>query len=219
MLRQALGGIFGKRRRWRMFLPALLAAIAVGAPSVVQALELPHCADCELGTGIGTTYHFWSTTNGLVIPLTFVWKDGSNEVGLFRMATEQRMMNSRLAPGHRMTEPYWGLTVTHRWWLLTRPSWRVFFGFGGAYKPVNDELSSTHLNFAETLGVRVPLQSDGATLEIAMRHWSNGGIRMPNHGQDFATLGVTWPIRRHGTAQLSDSAPSTRAAGRQFPSL
>ena len=21
-----------------------------------------------------------------------------------------------------------------------------------------------------------------------MRHWSNGGVKLPNHGQDFATL-------------------------------
>jgi len=24
--------------------------------------------------------------------------------------------------------------------------------------------------------------------ELTMRHWSNGGVRLPNHGQDFATL-------------------------------
>lgn len=23
-----------------------------------------------------------------------------------------------------------------------------------------------------------------------MRHWSNGGIRLPNHGQDFATFTI-----------------------------
>ncbi len=23
-----------------------------------------------------------------------------------------------------------------------------------------------------------------------MRHWSNGGVRLPNHGQEFATLAV-----------------------------
>jgi len=26
------------------------------------------------------------------------------------------------------------------------------------------------------------------TGELTVRHWSNGGIRLPNHGQDFATL-------------------------------
>ncbi|TLY76851.1 MAG: hypothetical protein E6K43_00915 [Gammaproteobacteria bacterium] len=25
---------------------------------------------------------------------------------------------------------------------------------------------------------------------LTMRHWSNGGIRLPNHGQDFATLTI-----------------------------
>jgi hypothetical protein len=26
--------------------------------------------------------------------------------------------------------------------------------------------------------------------ELTLRHWSNGGIRLPNHGQDFATVMV-----------------------------
>jgi hypothetical protein len=26
--------------------------------------------------------------------------------------------------------------------------------------------------------------------EVTMRHWSNGGIKLPNHGQDFATLTI-----------------------------
>jgi hypothetical protein len=26
--------------------------------------------------------------------------------------------------------------------------------------------------------------------EVAMRHWSNGGIQLPNHGQDFATVTI-----------------------------
>jgi hypothetical protein len=25
---------------------------------------------------------------------------------------------------------------------------------------------------------------------VTMRHWSNGGIRLPNHGQDFATFTI-----------------------------
>jgi Lipid A 3-O-deacylase (PagL) len=26
--------------------------------------------------------------------------------------------------------------------------------------------------------------------ELTIRHWSNGGIKLPNHGQDFATFTV-----------------------------
>jgi hypothetical protein len=26
--------------------------------------------------------------------------------------------------------------------------------------------------------------------ELTFRHWSNGGVRLPNHGQDFVTLTV-----------------------------
>jgi len=40
------------------------------------------------------------------------------------------------------------------------------------------------------LGLRFRLPGNRVTGELAMRHWSNGGIRLPNHGQDFATLTV-----------------------------
>jgi len=32
-----------------------------------------------------------------------------------------------------------------------------------------------------------------------MRHWSNAGIRLPNHGQDFATLTFRLNTGRVGT--------------------
>ena len=31
----------------------------------------------------------------------------------------------------------------------------------------------------------------GTTIELVMRHWSNAGLKLPNHGQDFATLTFT----------------------------
>jgi hypothetical protein len=192
---QALDNTSKIRRSARRITPAFVLVLTLIAPSAALATG-PSCAGCEVGIGVGETYHFWSSTDGTVIPLTVLWSEGRNEFGLFRMATGQRMMNARVPLKLRTTEPYWGVTVTHRWWLIRRPSWNLFFGFGGAYKPVNDELSSTHFNFAETFGVRIPLEARGATLELSMRHWSNGGIRRPNHGQDFATLGVTWPVGR-----------------------
>jgi hypothetical protein len=36
--------------------------------------------------------------------------------------------------------------------------------------------------------VRLRLPRSGSSVEFAMRHWSNGGVKLPNHGQDFATL-------------------------------
>jgi hypothetical protein len=123
---------------------------------------------------------------------SFLWNEGSNELGVFRMATEQRMMHGRVDSDRIVTEPYWGVSLSHRWWLVRRPSWRLFVGFGGSYQTAENELSSTHVNFASSLGVRMALPYPGTTLELSMRHWSNAGIRLPNHGQDFAMLGVTW---------------------------
>ena len=39
----------------------------------------------------------------------------------------------------------------------------------------------------EEIGLRIkPTQS--WTIELTGRHWSNAGLKLPNHGQDFATL-------------------------------
>jgi hypothetical protein len=180
-----------RRAARRMFVvPAL--ALVLGVPNIASASASLLCAGCELGTGSGATYHFWSSTGGRVIPLTFLWNEGTNEFGVFRMATEQRRFNGRVASDRNVTEPYWGLSLSHRWWLVRRPSWRLFVGLGGSYQTAENELSSTHVNFASSLGVRMALPYPGTTLELSMRHWSNAGIRLPNHGQDFAMLGVTW---------------------------
>jgi hypothetical protein len=55
-------------------------------------------------------------------------------------------------------------------------------------KTESDQLSVTRLNFASQLGVRFPLPGNRIIGELTFRHWSNGGIRLPNHGQDFVTL-------------------------------
>src|SRR5207249_1305927 len=65
-----------------------------------------------------------------------------------------------------------------------------FCGFGMAGKTKSDALSTTRWDFASQLGLRFRLPGNRVTGELVMRHWSNGGIRLPNHGQDFATLTV-----------------------------
>jgi hypothetical protein len=40
------------------------------------------------------------------------------------------------------------------------------------------------------LGLRFPLPGNHLAGELTFRHWSNGGIRLPNHGEDFVTLTV-----------------------------
>jgi hypothetical protein len=66
--------------------------------------------------------------------------------------------------------------------------------------------------------------------EVTMRHWSNGGIRLPNHGKDFATLTLRinsglfgfaevdrYPIDPVGTLRRSLATNSTGLDGQCLP--
>ena len=138
--------------------------------------------------GLGGTYHFWGSTNGVVLPLTVSWRDGRYEVGLFRMSTPQMLTRDDADSRKLLAEPYWGVSASRRWRLLERGPVRAFFGFGLSYRTQSDTLSATRWDFASQLGVHVRLPRAGSALEFTMRHWSNGGVKLPNHGQDFATL-------------------------------
>ena len=87
-----------------------------------------------------------------------------------------------------MADPYWGASFSRRWELFSRGPAVGFVGFGLAAKTEADALSITRVDFASQVGVRVRLPGSHAVGELALRHWSNGGIRLPNHGQDFATV-------------------------------
>jgi hypothetical protein len=157
-------------------------------PGFASAQSL--CESCEVQIGIGDTYHFWGTTDGVVLPVTLNWSDSRYELGLFRMSTRQVIYDARYRDGHLMANPYWGLSLSRRWRLFSRGPVRGFFGFGVAAKTESDQLSVTRLDFASQLGVRFPLPGNRVAGELTFRHWSNAGIRLPNHGQDFVTLTV-----------------------------
>ena len=89
-----------------------------------------------------------------------------------------------------MADPYWGVSLSRRWQLFERGPVKGFFGFGLAGKTRSDALSATRWDFASQLGLRFRLPGNRALGELTMRHWSNAGIRLPNHGQDFATLTI-----------------------------
>jgi hypothetical protein len=137
--------------------------------------------------GLGGTYHFWGTTGGVVIPVTVDWSDNRYELGFFRVTTQQ-MLRENDGSARRMAEPYWGVSLSRRWRLFEAGPVTGFFGFGFAGKTESDQLSTTRWDFASQLGVRFRLPGDRVVGEFTMRHWSNAGIRLPNHGQDFATL-------------------------------
>ena len=140
--------------------------------------------------GVGGTYHFWGSTGGVVLPVSVKWGYGRYELGLFRMSTRQTLYDANYREGRVMAHPYWGLSLSRRWRLLERGPISAFCGFGVSAKNESDQLSITRLDFASQLGLRFRLPGNRVVAELAVRHWSNGGIRLPNHGQDFATLTV-----------------------------
>ena len=162
--------------------------LGVGLPRFASA-QSP-CEGCEVQIGIGDTYHFWGTTGGVVVPITLNWSDARYELGLFRLSTRQILYDEHYRYGQLMANPYWGLSLSRRWRLFDRGPVRGFFGFGIAAKTESDQLSITRLDFASQLGVRFPLPGNRVLGELTFRHWSNAGIRLPNHGQDFVTLTV-----------------------------
>lgn len=162
-----------------------LAAAAIGAARA-EAQSL--CEDCEVQLGLGATYHFWGPTGGVVLPLTVNWSDNRYELGFFRVARSQLLTDHTYREARIMADPYWGMSLSRRWRLIERGPVSGFVGFGLAAKTESDQLSATRIDFASQLGLRVRLPGERVTGELTLRHWSNAGIRLPNHGQDFATL-------------------------------
>jgi len=148
------------------------------------------CESCEVQVGLGGTYHYWGTTGGVVLPVAVTWSENRYELGFVRVTTQQTLHESRSRNQRLMADPYWGVSLSRRWQLFDRGPVKGFFGFGLAGKTKSDVLSATRWDFASQLGLRFRLPGNRAMAELTMRHWSNGGIRLPNHGQDFATLTI-----------------------------
>jgi hypothetical protein len=164
-------------------------AVAMLAATSTRAADIPSiCRDCQLQLGVGGTYHYWGSTGGLVVPLTLDLDGNRWELGLFRIVHAQSFYDSSIHATRHLAEPYWGASASRRWQLVGTPRWKLFVGLGGSYKTERDQLSASPWNFAEQLGMRIALNNHGSFVELTMRHWSNAGIKLPNRGQDFATV-------------------------------
>jgi hypothetical protein len=183
-----------RTRARRLIAPVAIAIFLLRmftAPCAAAA-SVP-CGGCELSLGVGDTYHFWGRTGGVVIPATLTWDEGRYELGMFRFASGQNLYEDMWGKTRVLAEPYWGVSASRRWALVREPTWRLYFGFGASYKTQEDMLNSTHWNFASQLAVRLHHPAGkGADMELALRHWSNAGIRAPNRGQDFFTVTVAF---------------------------
>jgi hypothetical protein len=179
------------------FLALLVCAVCAHRSAEAQSL----CGGCQVQLGLGGTYHYWGATGGVVLPVSVTWSESRYELGLFRVTTAQTLAERGSRSGRVMADPYWGISFSRRWPLFTAGPVRGFVGFGLAGKTQSDALSVTRWDFASQLGVRFRLPGNRVIGELSMRHWSNAGIRLPNHGQDFATLTIQLNSGFFGGAQ------------------
>ena len=147
------------------------------------------CDDCEFQVGLGATYHSFETTGGEVLPVTMTWDRGRWEFGVFHVG-EQTSADNDENFERLVARPYWGASLSRRFKLFERGPLRALFGFGLSYRTETDVLSATHWNFSSQFGLRYQLSQFPAVIELSARHWSNGGVRTPNRGQDFTILTV-----------------------------
>lgn len=147
------------------------------------------CSSCEFRVGVGGTYHSFENTGGVVIPMTVTWDRNRWEFGVFHFG-EQTSQDNADHVERLVARPYWGASLSRRFAFYERGPLRAVFGFGVSYRTEQDVLSATHWNFSSQLGLRVKVPQFPASLELSMRHWSNGGVRTPNRGQDFTILSV-----------------------------
>ena len=177
----------------RHHLPRELALLLllVGASGALRPADAQSfCESCEVQAGLGGTYHYWAGTGSLVLPVSLTWSDNRYELAAFRFTDQQLLPFPGTHRERLVADPYWGASLSRRWRLFERGPVQGYIGFGLAGRSESDTLSVTRWDFAEQLGLRFRFPSNRVVGEVTMRHWSNGGIRLPNHGQDFATFTV-----------------------------
>ena len=187
----------------------LLVIVGILAPATTNAQSI--CASCEAQVGLGATYHFWGPTGGLVFAAMVNWDESRYELGGFRVARAQLLRDDAYREGCLMANPYWGVSLSRRWQLFQSGPVKGLFGFGLALKTESDQLSATRWNFASQLVLRFRIPGQLAVGDLTVRHWSNAGIRLPNHGQDFVTLTFRLNTGRFGVDRSDQISLDHRA--------
>jgi hypothetical protein len=169
-------------RSWCVVLAAAWAALA-GSP--VRAADF--CSTCELQLGVGAAYHYWGYSGSFVVPVALNFDHDRWELGVFRFTHPQNYYDDTFKVHILWADAYWGASLTRRVELLKFQHWRLFAGLGAAYKSEENRQIASLWNFSEQVGIRY-LPAKGYSIELVGRHWSNAGLKLPNHGQDFVTV-------------------------------
>jgi hypothetical protein len=192
------------RRRRRLLLQALVlagAALLLARPAAASWLTDP-CDGCEFTGGIGKTFHGLDVT-GTTVPFAFTWGHDRYEFALYYFSKQVKgpeYENRVLAPQD------WAVSLSRRIHIWEHGPWEGFFGAGLSYRTGDpcpnpaktnpttfdnrfcNRLNGSQQNFALSLGVRWWEADRAAAIELALRHFSNAGLKPPNVGQDFVTL-------------------------------
>jgi len=176
------------------------ACLAFAAPKVRAG---DFCSTCEVQLGLGGTYHWIGWSHGIVAPIIVTFDHDRWEFGAFRFTKGQDFYDSTFGVDIHFADPYWGFSFARRLELFPQKHWTFFAALGASYKTEQDRLSSSWWNFDEEVGLRI-MPKKGMTIELVGRHWSNGGLKLPNHGQDFATLTFSVYPGLFGHAAKSD---------------
>ena len=179
----------------------LAASMLVLAAQDVRAADF--CSTCEVQLGLGGTYHWVGWSHGIVAPLIFTFDHNRWELGAFRFTKGQDFYDSRFAEDLHVADPYWGFSFARRFELFPQRHWAFFAALGASYKTEQDRLSSSWWNLNAEVGLRITPRT-GMSIELVGRHWSNAGLKLPNHGQDFATLTFSVYPGLFGHAATSD---------------
>jgi hypothetical protein len=160
------------------------------------------CTGCEFTAGLGKTFHNTELT-GTVVPAAFTWGGNRYEFALYYFSKQylgQEYQNRVIAPQD------WALSIARRLRLWHHGPWEAFAGLGLSYRTGDpcpnpaktdpstfanrncNRLNGSQQNFTLQLGGRWWEADHGAAIEIALRHFSNAGLKPPNVGQDFLTL-------------------------------
>jgi hypothetical protein len=170
-----------------------MTAFALCEPVAIRAEGLlAPCAHCNVLIGVGTTFHLFTWTDAVLVPLTLELDDSRWELGAFRFTGAQRFAESRFPANAYAAYPYWGFTAMRRWQVLHRSWGKLYLGFGGNYRTEIDYLEATRWNFAYLVAARFEIDSHGRLLELGLHHWSDAWIKPPNRGQNFLTLGCAF---------------------------
>jgi len=167
--------------------------ISISASRRARAEEsFSSVGDGHLGVGGGITveYHFDGNTHAPIAALTWTWDRDRFEVAAFRFlkAEDQNGVGYRLT----LANPNWIFEMSRRWTFIRTGKGNMFAGLGGAYKTESDHVNGSRLNFAEHLGWRFTRSDVGPGFEVVLRHASNAGLKKPNRGADFVTVGYVF---------------------------